>query len=117
MAKGIQKEARIAPEFLVDLLREKGGVDDPHRFFEYVCATGDTIKRSLLVDGKFPRSSIRALGNFLLKWIETAKDESFINVIARYKSRRGADTARLEIVHLIPQESPTPSSPKFTQTS
>jgi DNA excision repair protein ERCC-2 len=102
MAKEIQKEARIAPEFLVDLLRKKGGVDDPQRFFEYLCATGNTIKRSLLVDGKFPRSSIRALGNFLLKWIETAKDESFINVIARYKSRRGADTARLEIVALDP---------------
>lgn len=60
------------------------------------------IKRSLLIDGKFPRSSIRALGNFLLKWIETAKDESFINVIAMYKSRRGSDTARLEIVALDP---------------
>jgi len=39
-----------------------------------------------------------------MKWTETAKDESFVNVIAKYKSRRGADTARLEIVALDPSK-------------
>jgi Rad3-related DNA helicase len=39
-----------------------------------------------------------------MKWTETAKNESFVNVIAKYKSRRGADTARLEIVALDPSK-------------
>jgi Rad3-related DNA helicase len=104
IAERIQKEARVAPESLVELVREKGGIDNPQSFFEYLCATGNTIRRNLLVDGKFPRSSIHSVGNFLMKWMETAEDDSFINVIAKYKSKRGADAARLEIVALDPSK-------------
>jgi DNA excision repair protein ERCC-2 len=103
MAKNIQKEERVAPESLVKLARQKD-CTDPEAFFEYLCTTGNAVKRSLLMDGKPPRSFIYSLGTFLLTWTETAKDESFINVITKYKSRRGADIARLEIVALDPSK-------------
>jgi DNA excision repair protein ERCC-2 len=104
IAVRIQKEARVAPESLVEFVRENGGIDNPQSFFGYLCSTGNTIRRNLLVDGKFPRSFIHSLGNFLMKWMETAEDDSFINVIAKYKSKRGADAARFEIVALDPSK-------------
>jgi DNA excision repair protein ERCC-2 len=43
-----------------------------------------------------------------MKWMETAEDDSFINVIAKYKSKRGANAARLEIVALDPSKTTGP---------
>ena len=102
MAEKIQKEAVVPAKQLTDFIRENVGISDPKKFFQRVYSTGNAIKRGLLLDGKYPRSFIHGLGDFLLRWLETAEDESFIRVLEKYKSRRGADTARLEIVALDP---------------
>lgn len=44
----------------------------------------------------------RALGDFMLRWLETSEDEPFVHSLRKYKSRRGFETARLEIVALDP---------------
>jgi DNA excision repair protein ERCC-2 len=97
MVAKIQKEAIISPVSLTELIQEKASLDNPQIFFENLCSTGNAIRRSLLVDGKYPRSFIHSMGVFLLRGLETARDESFVHVMSRYKSRRGVDTARLEI--------------------
>lgn len=94
----IEKEALVSPEFLIELIREKAGVDEPLTFFERLHGIGNSIKRSLLSEGKYPRSYIHGMSEFLLRWLETAEDPSFVNVISRYTSRRGVATAKLEIV-------------------
>jgi len=104
MAGKITKEATVNPEYLIDFVKEKAGVDEPQTFFEHLHDTGVLIKRGLLADGKYPRSFIHVMGYFLLKWLETSKDESFVNVVSKYTSKQGASTARLEIVALDPSK-------------
>jgi len=45
---------------------------------------GVAIKKSLLAEGKNPRSYVHAMSEFLLKWNDTLEDDSFINVASRY---------------------------------
>jgi DNA excision repair protein ERCC-2 len=104
----IGKEALVSPEFLLDLVREKAGVDKPQKFFQDLNAVGYLIKRTLLADGKYPKSYIHTIGDFLSRWVETAGDDSFVNVISKYKSRRGLPAAKLEIVALDPSKITTP---------
>lgn len=100
----ISRESLVSPEFLVELIKEKAAVDNPKEFFENLGSTGSIIKRSQLKEGKYPRSFIHAMAEFLLRWLETAEDQSYINVISKYVSRRGALAAKLEIVALDPSK-------------
>ncbi len=104
MATKVQKEALVSPESLIGVIKEKAGIDEPKQFFEHLYTTGNAIRRDLLLAGRYPRSFIHGIGDFLLKWLETAEDESFINVLSRYKSRRGVEAAKLEILALDPSE-------------
>lgn len=101
-AEKVQREVLLSPESLLEVIREKAGVDTPRKFFEHLYTTGNVIRKSLLADGKYPRSFIHRLGDFLLRWLETLEDLSFVNVLSKYKSRRGAEAAKLEIVALDP---------------
>jgi len=100
----ISRESLVSTEFLVELFKERAEVDNPKEFFKNLNATGDIIKRSQLKEGKYPRSFIHAMSEFLLRWLETADDQSYINVISKYFSKRGALTAKLEIVALDPSK-------------
>jgi DNA excision repair protein ERCC-2 len=104
MAVNIQKETLIQPESLLELIRKKTSVQEPKEFFEYLYSTGNAIRRDMMVEGKFPRSFIHGVGDFFLKWLETSEDRSFVDVLTKYRSRRGAETARLEIVALDPSD-------------
>ena len=104
----IGKETLVSPEFLLELVHEKAGVDEPQKFFQHLNAVGYLIKRTLLADGKYPRSHIHEMGEFLSRWVETTGDESYVNVISKYTSRKGLPTAKLEIVALDPSKITAP---------
>jgi len=104
----IGKQTIVPPEFLTELVQEKAGIDEPRKFFEHLHDTGVSIKRNLLVEGKYPRSFIHRTGYFLLRWLETAEDPSFMNMISRYTSKQGLPTAKLEIVALDPSKITVP---------
>jgi DNA excision repair protein ERCC-2 len=108
MALRIAKEALIPREYLLELFKKKPGFNEPREFFEHMSDAGALIKRDLLVDGKYPRSFVYAMGSFLLKWVETAEDESYVNTVAKYASKQGEPTARLEIVALDPSKITVP---------
>lgn len=112
MAGKVPKEALVAPESLLDLFQEKAGINEPRRFFEHMHDAGMLIKRDLLTDGKYPRSFIHAMGYFLIKWLETINDQSFVNTITKYFSKQGIPTAKLEIVALDPSKI---TAPVFSQ--
>jgi DNA excision repair protein ERCC-2 len=48
------------------------------------------------------------MSEFLLKWLETLGDESFINVASKYVTRENVTTAKLEIVALDPSRTTSP---------
>ena len=108
MAKDLGKETLVSSQFLTDLVREKADIEGPRTFFEHLCDVGSLIKRSLLMDGKNPRSYVHGMGHFLLRWLETVEDQSFVNVISKYISQQGATTARLEITALDPSKITAP---------
>jgi DNA excision repair protein ERCC-2 len=108
MTAGISKEALIAPEFIIEIIKKQGSISNPRDFFENIHDVGNLIKRSLLAEGKSPRSYIHGMSEFLLKWLETLGDESFINVASKYVSRENVVTAKLEIVALDPSKVTAP---------
>lgn len=103
-AAKIGKESLVPPEFMPELVKEKAEIEEPLTFFEHLNSVGNAIRRSLLAEGKDPRSYIHGMSEFLRRWMETAEDESFVRAIGKYTSRRGVPTAKLEIVALDPSK-------------
>ncbi|MCW4018790.1 MAG: DEAD/DEAH box helicase family protein [Candidatus Bathyarchaeota archaeon] len=99
----VRKEEQISPLFL-DEVREKAGVLAPRSFYQHLNEIGTSVKKTLLSEGKHPRSYIHSLSEFLLRWTETADDEAYINVISKYFTRDNSQTAKLEIVALDPSK-------------
>ena len=104
LAETIHKEELISPDFLTSIVQEKCRIADPRDFFEHLHEVGSKIKRTLLAEGKHPRSYINGLSEFLMKWLNTVDDESFINIASKYLTREKVATAKLEIVALDPSK-------------
>ena len=101
-AAEIGKESIVSPSFVTDLVNEKAGIEEPEAFLDHLSNVGNSIRRSLLAEGENPRSYIHGMSEFLNRWKDTEQDESFVQVISKYASRRGVNTAKLEIVALDP---------------
>ena len=104
MTAEIRKELVIAPETIIEIVKKQGNIANPRDFFEHAHEVGNSIKRRLLAEGKNPRSYIHGMSEFLLKWLRTLGDESFVNIASKYVSRENVTTAKLEIVALDPSK-------------
>jgi len=102
LAAQIEKESYVKPQQLIDALRKKTDIDEPEAFFEEMHETGNMIKQHLLTQGKYPRSYLHHVGEFLLRWLETAGDIAYTHILSRYTAFTGAPSARLEVVALDP---------------
>ena len=112
-AENVRREEKISPDFLSEILREKAGVLDLRGFFQNLNETGTNIKKILLAEGKHPRSYIHGMSEFLLNWLETKNDESFINIISKFYTKEGKPTSKLELVALDPSKI---TKPVFSST-
>jgi DNA excision repair protein ERCC-2 len=88
-------------------------VTDHQEFFEQFHEVGNAVKKSLLAEGKNPRSYIHAMGEFMLKWLQTMGDPSYVNVASRNFTKENNKTAKLEIVALDPSKI---TEPVFSST-
>jgi len=102
MAVQVEKETCVSPSHLIDALSKELDVDDPQPFLEEMHATGSRVKQQLLTEGKFPRSFIHRVSEFLLRWLETNGDIAYTHVLSRYIARTGVPSAKLEVVALDP---------------
>jgi len=102
MAAQVEKESYVSPPLLIDALTKKADIDDPQVFFEEMHETGNSIKQHLLTQGKYPRSYIHHVGEFLLRWLETSGDVAYTHILSRYMAKTGAPSAKLEVVALDP---------------
>jgi DNA excision repair protein ERCC-2 len=109
----ITREEVISPDSIIEIIQKQGNIANPRDFFEHLHEVGSSVKRSLLAEGKNPRSYIHAMCEFLLKWLETLGDSSFINVASRYYNKENNKTAKLEIVALDPSKI---TEPVFSST-
>jgi len=108
----VHKE-EIIPASRIKSIIEKGGIQNPRSFFEHIHETGLAIRKSMLAEGRNPRSYINSVGEYLQKWIETAEDDSYINVASRYFTKEGNKTGKLEIAALDPSKI---TAPVFSST-
>jgi DNA excision repair protein ERCC-2 len=113
LTENINKEEVISPESIIEIIQKQGSITNPRDFFEQMHEAGSSIRRSLLAEGKNPRSYIHGMSEFLLRWLETLGDESFVNVASRYTTRENVKTAKLEIVALDPSKV---TAPVFSST-
>jgi DNA excision repair protein ERCC-2 len=100
----VYREEIISPDRIIEIIQKHGKIKDPREFFENMHDAGAAIKKSLLAEGKNPRSYVHAMSEFLLKWIDTLGDSSFINVASRYLNKEKNKTAKLQIVALDPSK-------------
>jgi len=108
LASKVDQEAHIHPLEILERLQREVDLGEPQSYFEYLCEVGGAIRRSLLMQGRSPRSYIHKVGRFLLKWMETSEDEAFTHILARYVTKAGATSSRLEIVALDPSRVTAP---------
>jgi DNA excision repair protein ERCC-2 len=109
----INREEIISPDRIIEIIQKQGNITDPQEFFEEFHDVGNSVRKSLLAEGKNPRSYIHAMGEFMLKWLENLGDASFINVASRYFTKENNKTAKLEIVSLDPSKI---TEPVFSST-
>lgn len=102
-AATIRKEEPVPFTFIEDV-RTKAGILAPRSFFLHLGEIGNSIKKLLIAEGKHPRSYINAMGEFLLRWIDTSNEESYIYLISRFLTRDNTPAAKLEIVALDPSK-------------
>ncbi len=100
----INREEIINPDTIIDIIQKQGNITNPRSFFEHMHEAGAGIKRNLLAEGKNPRSYVHSMSEFLLRWLETCDDPSYINVASRYFTEKNQKTAKLEIVALDPSK-------------
>ena len=109
----IDREEIISPDSIIDIIQKQGNVSRPREFFDSMHGAGAAIKKSLLAEGKNPRSYVHAMSEFLLKWVETVDDQAYINVASRYLNKERNKTAKLQIVALDPAKI---TEPVFSST-
>ncbi len=108
LAESITREQIIAPESIIEIIKKHGSIANPRDFFEKIHEVGSSIRRNLLAEGKNPRSYIHGMSEFLLRWLDTVGDDSFVNVASSYFTREKVKTAKLEIVALDPSKITSP---------
>lgn len=109
----ISREEIIPAKNIIEIIQQQGNIARPRDFFEHMHEEGSSIRKTLLAEGKNPRSYVHALSEFLLKWFDTLEDDSFINVASRYFNKENNKTAKLEIVALDPSKV---TQPVFSST-
>lgn len=98
----IAKEEIISGDRILEIVQKQGNIKNPMEFFDGLHNAGNAIKKNLLAEGKNPRSYIHAMSEFMLKWLDTLGDDSYINVASRYLNKDRNKTSKLEIVALDP---------------
>ena len=97
-----RKEVVVPPQLILEIIEREAKISDVAVFLEELYEVGMLIKRSLLNEGRFPRSYIRRTAEFLLRWIDTSEEPSFVHTLTRYMTKTGAISTKLEIVALDP---------------
>ena len=109
----VYREEIISADRIIEIIQKHGNMAHPREFFESIHEAGAAIKKSLLAEGKNPRSYVHAMSEFLLKFLDTVDDKSYINVASRYLNKEKNKTAKLQIVALDPSKI---TEPVFSST-
>ncbi|MBN2228955.1 MAG: hypothetical protein JW779_05115 [Candidatus Thorarchaeota archaeon] len=99
---GDNDERTIDPVELIESVVLSAGFESSDRVLHHMVEHGAKIKRGLLKAGKFPRSAIHRVGDFLLEWVKVSKKKEFAFIIATTPERGSAKRVSLDRVALDP---------------
>ena len=99
----VHREEIVSSDRIIDII-QKCGISNARSFFEHMHEIGVGIRRNMLAEGKNPRSYVNSMAEFLLHWLDTCDDSSYINVASHYYNEKNQKTAKLETVALDPSQ-------------
>ncbi len=101
-------EKVVKPHDIIDMAIKSASLDSGERVLRHMQEHGARIKKGLLKAGKFPRSAIYRVGEFLLNWIRCADKNDYAFIISSTTSRAGAKSISLNLVALDPTSVTSP---------
>jgi DNA excision repair protein ERCC-2 len=96
------EEKIIKPQEIIESVASIAGLDKSDRPLYHMKEHGAAIKKSLLKAGKFPRSSIHRVGEFLLEWMRCAQKDGFAFLLVNSAETGGSRRVSLDRVALNP---------------
>jgi DNA excision repair protein ERCC-2 len=96
------EEKIVNPQAIIESVDSITGFDSSNKTLHHMRDHGLEIKKSLLKAGKFPRSSIHRVGDFLLEWIRCAQKEDFAFLLVNSAESGGGKRVSLDRVALNP---------------
>lgn len=96
------EERVVSPLEIVDSITQAAELDSTNRVLHHMKDHGTEIKKSLLKAGKFPRSSIHRVGDFLLEWTKCAEREDYAFLLSHSLESGGTKRISLDRVALNP---------------
>ncbi len=101
-------EKIVNPRDIVDMSVKSAGLDSSERILLHMQDHGAKIKKGLLKAGKFPRSAIHRVAEFLLSWLRCVDRADYSFIISSSITRGGTKRVSLDLVALDPTSVTTP---------
>ncbi len=95
-------EKKVNPREILGVALIGSEFEDEDDLIAHLLTQGASIRRALLKSGKFPRSSIFRLGDFMSMWLRTAEREDYMHILNTGAEGQGSVKASLDLVALDP---------------
>jgi len=101
-------EKIVNPREVVDMAIKSASLDSSERVLLHMQDHGAKMKKGLLKAGKFPRSAIHRVAEFLLNWQRCADKENYAFILSSSITRGGTKSIALNLAALDPTSVTTP---------
>ncbi|MGD9381979.1 MAG: hypothetical protein PVI03_05995, partial [Candidatus Thorarchaeota archaeon] len=95
-------EKGINPQSLFDLALQVSGLDPETDVLSYMRAFGLNVRKGLLKAGKFPRSFIHRVADFMIRWLNNIERDDYSFILASNRGRGESKRISLELIALDP---------------
>ncbi|TFH06731.1 MAG: hypothetical protein E4H14_10150 [Candidatus Thorarchaeota archaeon] len=95
-------EKIVNPRDVVDMAIKSASLDSSERVLYHMQDHGAKMKKGLLKAGKFPRSAIHRVAEFLINWQRCADKENYAFILSSAITRGGTKSVSLNLVALDP---------------
>jgi DNA excision repair protein ERCC-2 len=95
-------EKGINPQALFDLALQVSGLDPETDVLRYMRDFGLNIRKGLLKAGKFPRSFIHRVADFMIRWLNNIERDDYSFILASNRGRGESKRVSLELIALDP---------------
>ncbi|MFW9850682.1 MAG: helicase C-terminal domain-containing protein [Candidatus Thorarchaeota archaeon] len=95
-------EIALNPEGIYDTALNDAGLSSDDDVLNHMKDLGTKIRMGLLKTGKFPRSPIYRVADFMIRWSEYSKKENYAFLLSVSKTHTGSKRISLDLVALDP---------------